>query len=107
MSKIEYLDSYTPQARLIFGQLSPQERLVFCRMITNSASTFKNIHFCSRIQQKGHLSVILSRLIKKKFLLKISKGVYEILKPTLRDWYLMRKFRPQTKPELIKLLTGE
>lgn len=85
---LEDVDLKTPAIRLQIQQkLSPLERkvlVVAARCNLADQFTFGQLHRESRIVQSGQLSVIVGRLVKKGFFVKLGKGVYDFASEDLR-----------------------
>ncbi|NJM68069.1 MAG: hypothetical protein HC851_21580 [Acaryochloris sp. RU_4_1] len=74
-------------------RLSVQERKVLvAAALCNHARefSFKDLHRQSRIFQSGHLSVIVTRLVKKSLFKKIGKGLYDFASEDLREYLRYR-----------------
>ena len=79
---LDRIDNLTPKYKsLIDNDLSVQERKVLIGIIKvadNKQFTFADIRSKVRITQNNHLAAVLTRLVKKGFLNKVERGVYEI-----------------------------
>lgn len=85
MSKRERIDNLTPKYRELLegGSISIQER----KVLVGIARELKHsLHFTSKdirdkvgIRQHSHLSAILTRLVKKGFIERTTRGAYKFL----------------------------
>lgn len=82
------VDRKTPVIRLQIEQrLSPQERkilVVAARCHHANPFNFNELHSRSRIVQSSQLSVVLGRLVKKGFFVKLGRGKYDFATEDLR-----------------------